>query len=110
MDPDQDPPRRVPAPRQGGHDVGGESGGDAWYPWVPAPRGAPGIEARPARPAQASTAVVLASPRPAALAVPDAGLPGLLRTWVRAVVRAVQVTVDGVRSLLGAPTAAAASR
>ncbi|HWN28521.1 MAG TPA: hypothetical protein VNP37_16265 [Actinomycetospora sp.] len=114
MDPDQHPPRRVPAPRDGGRDLGGD-GGDAWYPFVPAPRVAPDLERLPAvaaaptaRP-EASTALVLV-PRPAsALAVSDAGVTGLLRAWGRAVARAVHAAVDGVRTVLGAlvPTPAA---
>jgi hypothetical protein len=100
MDPDQHPPRRVPAPREGGRDLGGD-GGDAWFPFVPAPRVAPEIERLPAvvvAPAvRPETALVLA-PRPAA----DTGVPDLLRTWSRAVVRAVHAAVDGVRTLLGA--------
>jgi hypothetical protein len=113
MDPDQHPPRRVPAPRDGGRERGGD-GGDAWFPFVPGPRVAPDLErlsgaiATIERP-EPSTALVLV-PRPApALATPDAGVPGLLRSWGRAVARAVHAAVDGVRTLLGAlvPTPAA---
>ncbi|WP_433785070.1 hypothetical protein ACQPX6_01995 [Actinomycetospora sp. CA-101289] len=99
MDPDQHPPRRVPAPREGGRDLGGD-GGDAWFPFVPAPRVAPEIERLPAvvvTPAERPGALVLAPPRPTAPAVPD-----LLRTWSRAVVRAVHAAVDGVRTLFDA--------
>jgi hypothetical protein len=115
MDPDQHPPRRVPAPRDGGRDLGGD-GGDAWYPCVPAPRVAPDLERLPAvaavptaRP-EPSTALVPV-PRPSALA--GTGVTGLLRAWGRAVARAVHAVVDGVvdgvRTVLGAlvPTPAA---
>jgi hypothetical protein len=109
MDPDQHPPRRVPAPRDGGRDLGGD-GGDAWYPCVPAPRVAPDLERLPAAVAtierpEPSAALVLV-PRSA---VTDAGVTGLLRAWGRAVARAVHAAVDGVRTVLGAlvPTPAA---
>jgi len=51
-----------------------------------------------------STALV---PAPVA---PDAGLPALLRTWGRAVTRAVHAAVDGVRSLVDALVPAPAPR
>jgi len=111
MDPDQHPPRGVPAPRDGGRELRGD-GGEAWFPFVPRPRVAPDLERLPVavvtteRP-QPSTALVLV-PRPA-LAVSAPGVSGLLRTWGRAVARSVHAAVDGVRTLLGAllPTPAA---
>ena len=113
MDPDQHPPRRVPPPRDGGRDLGGD-GGDGWYPFVPAPRVAPDLErlravaATPAARPKPSTALVLV-PRPAVLPGSDAGVTGLLRAWGRAVARAVHAAVDSVRTVLGAlvPTPAA---
>jgi hypothetical protein len=105
MDPDQHPPRRVPAPRDGGRELGGD-GGDAWYPSVPAPRVAPELERLPGgvatteRP-EPSAALVLV-PRPTALAATDAGVSGLLRAWGRAVARTLHAAVDGVRTVLGA--------
>jgi hypothetical protein len=114
MDPDQHPPRRVPAPRDGGRDLGGD-GGDAWYPCVPAPRVAPDLERLPALAAvptarpEPSTALVHV-PRPRTLAVTtDSSVIGLLRAWGRAAARAVHAAVDGVRTVLGAlvPTPAA---
>lgn len=110
MDPDQHPPRRVPAPRDGGRDLGGD-GGDAWYPCVPAPRVAPDLERLPAGAAEPT-----ARPEPSAAlvlvprsAVTDSGVSGLLRAWRRAVARALSAAVDGVRAVLGAlvPTPAA---
>jgi hypothetical protein len=62
---------------------------------------------------QAPPAALVPVPRHAiAVAVPDAGLPGVLRTWGRAMVHAVQAAVDGVRSLLAAlaPAPAPADR
>ncbi|PVZ09481.1 hypothetical protein [Actinomycetospora cinnamomea] len=117
MDPDHDPPRRVPAPRAGGHDAGGDPGGEARDPFVPVPRRAPAVERLPdgvttstEPPAPASAALVPA-PRPAAdLAAGEAGVPRALRSWVRAVARAVRIAVDGVRSLLDALVPAPASR
>jgi hypothetical protein len=114
MDPDQHPSRRVPAPRDGGRERGAD-GGDAWYPCVPRPRVAPDLErlpggvATPSERHEPSMARVPA-PRPAtALTEPDAGVAGLLRSWGRAVTRAVHAAVDRVRTLLGAlvPTPAA---
>jgi len=117
MDPDQEPPRRVPAPRDGGRDLDGDTGGEAWYPYVPAPRGAPALErltgraATPAaHPAPPAGALVLVPQRPLALTVHDPGVSVVLRSWARAVVRAVHVAVDGVRSLLDALVPAPASR
>jgi hypothetical protein len=102
MDPDQHPPRRVPAPRDGGRELGGD-GGDAWCPFVPAPRVAPEPECLPGAVAtierpEPSAALVLV-PRPA---VTDAGVSGLLRAWGRALARALSAAVDGVRAVLGA--------
>ena len=95
MDPDQDP--RVPAPRDGGRDTA-EDGGYPFLPYVPAPRVAPALERldRVATPPSPWTARV---PVPV---VRDPEVPGLLRTWGRAVTRAVHVAVDGVRSLFDA--------
>ncbi|GLZ46651.1 hypothetical protein Acsp06_28360 [Actinomycetospora sp. NBRC 106375] len=111
MDPDQDRPW-VPRPRAGGEDTG-----DAWFPVVPAPRAAPTLEQMPGRvatlterPAAPTAAVVPVAPRSAALAVRDAGLPGLLSSWRRAVVRLVGAAVDGFRSVIGLLVAAPASR
>jgi hypothetical protein len=114
MDPDQHPPGRVPAPRDGGREPGGD-GGEAWFPFVPGPRVAPELECLPATVAvpiprrEPSAALVLRPRRVPALPVPDAGLPGVLRSWGRAVSRAVHAAVDGVRAVLGAlvPTPAA---
>jgi hypothetical protein len=115
MDPDQDRPPRVPPPRQGGDTGGG------WYPVVPAPRVAPALERLPGRvatlpdrpvetPAPPSAALVPVTRRSAAVAVPDAWLPGVLRSWAGAVVRLVHAALDGVRSLLGALIPAPTSR
>jgi hypothetical protein len=108
MDPDQHPPRRVPAPRDGGRELGGD-GGDAWYPFVPAPRVAPELERLPVGVAttgrsEPSTALVLV-PRPTTAPA----VTGLLRAWGRAVARTLSAAVDGVRAVLGAlvPTPAA---
>jgi len=114
MDPDQDRPPRVPQPRVGG----GEPG--EWCPLVPAPRVAPALETLPGRVATladrpAPPAALVPVPRRAtavATAVRDAGLPGVLRSWGRAVAQAVHAAVDGVRSLLAAlaPAPAPADR
>ena len=120
MDPDQDRPR-VPRPRADGEDTG-----DAWFPVVPAPRTAPTLERLPGqvatlaeRPAVPPTPPTPATPavapvpvphRSADLAVRDAGLPGVLRSWGRAVARLVHAAVDGVRSVVGLLLAAPASR
>ncbi len=103
MEPDQDP--RVPAPRDGGRETA-EDGGYPFLPFVPAPRVAPSIERMPVTAPLPipSTALV---PAPVA---PDAGLPALLRVWGRAVTRAVQAAVDGVRSLVDALVPAPAPR
>ncbi|MHC1561779.1 hypothetical protein ACR9E3_22685 [Actinomycetospora sp. C-140] len=113
MDPDQDRPW-VPRPREGGEDTG-----DAWFPVVPAPRAAPVLEQLPGRvatlaerPAAASAptaAPVPVAPRSTALAVRDAGVPGLLLAWRRAAVRLVRAAVDGVRSVIGLLVAAPGS-
>ena len=109
MEPDEQPPW-VPAPREGGRDLGGDGAG---YPVIPAPRRAPSLERIPATVATltapplapshtSSTALVLAPRHSTALAVRDAGVPGLLRTWGRAVARLVHTALDGVRALVDA--------
>jgi hypothetical protein len=118
MDPDHDQPPWVPQPRAGG----GEPGG-GWFPLVPAPRVAPDLERMPGRvatldaPAERSagstapsTELVPVPRRSDAVAVRDAGVPGLLRAWGRTVARLVHAAVDGVRSLLDALVPAPASR
>ena len=114
MDPDQDQPRRVPAPRDGGRDTGCDSG-EAWFPVVPAPRRAPSLECLPSRvttPGErpVPSAALVVAPRSSALAVSEPAVPGLLRCWVRTVAHAVHVAVDGLRSLLGTMVPAPASR
>jgi hypothetical protein len=118
MDHAQDP--WVPSPRVGGGDFGGGS-----YPVVPAPRVAPALERIPGRVATLADrpldAAALPSPRPSTELVPvarrstevaarDAGVSGVVRSCARAVVRAAQVAVDGVRSLLVALAPAPAPR
>lgn len=114
MDPDQDRPPWVPSPRRNGDDTGGGR------PLVPAPRAVPAIErlsgpvALAERPvhttAAPSTAALGAVRHPAAVAVPDAGVTGVLRSWGRAVARLVHAAVDGVRALVGAAAPAPVSR
>jgi hypothetical protein len=101
MEPDQDP--RVPAPRDGGRETA-EDGGYPFLPFVPAPRVAPPIERMPV------TAPLPTPSTPLVPVDPDAGLPALLRTWGRAVTRAVHAAVDGVRSLFDALVPAPAPR
>jgi hypothetical protein len=117
MDPDHDLPPWVPRPREGGDEPGG-----GWFPVVPAPRVAPELERLPgrvatldvpapaARTAVPSAELVPVADRSGAVTVRDAGIPGLLRGWGRAVARLVQAAVDGVRSVLGALVPAPASR
>lgn len=101
MEPDQDP--RVPAPRDGGRETA-EDGGYPFLPVVPAPRAASWVERMPV------TAPLPIPSTALAPVVPDGGLPALLRTWGRAVTRAVHMAADGVRSLFDALVPAPASR
>jgi hypothetical protein len=116
MDPEQDRPPWVPSPRVDGGDVGG-----GFHPVVPAPRDAPALEQLSGRVAtlaerpvglasRPSAALVPVPRRTTAMAVHDAGLPGVLRSWARAVTRLVHAAVDGVRSLLDALAPAPAPR
>ena len=114
MDPDQHPPRRVPAPRDGGRRRGAD-GGDAWHPVVPGPRVAPDLERLPLGIATAErpapSAALVPVPRPAAArTVPDGGVSGLLRSCGRVVARAVHAAVDRVWTLLGALVPAPTAR
>lgn len=116
MDPDHGRPPRVPRPRESGGDTGG-----AWYPAVPAPRGAPALERIRTRvatladrpvgtPAAPATTLVPVARRCAAVAVPQTALPGVLCSWGRAVARLVHAAVDGVGSLVRALVPAPVSR